>query len=111
MNKKELIVEVANRLKGKPSKADVEKVVNTLIESIKDALKVTDMVKILGFLTLKRKRRPERTLTNPKNGEKIFSPAKDVIRVSVGNPLKMLCKEDIKPVVEEVKTTTKKTKK
>ncbi len=97
MNKKELIAEVASKLKGKPSKAEVERVVNTLIESIKDALKVTDVVKILGFLTFKRKTRPERTILNPKTRKKMLSPAKDVIRVTVGSPLKMICQEEALP--------------
>lgn len=73
MNKAELIETVAAFTNTKKAAQDA---VESLIGSIKKAVKKNEPVTIAGFGTFKLKQRKARTGRNPKTGETIQIPAK-----------------------------------
>ena len=75
MTKSELITHVAQRLPYMTLK-DAEIVVDTIFESMIDALAQGDGIEIRGFGSLKVKDRGEREGRNPKTGESVRIPAK-----------------------------------
>lgn len=83
MNKSELVSAVisAQQEQGnKMPKGEVEKVVNSTLEVIRDAVKKGDKVGILGFGSFSKERRAERNGVNPSSGMKLVIPAKDVVK-------------------------------
>jgi len=81
MNKTELIGKVAQTAGMK--KKDTEKVINSFIDVVKDALAQGDTVTILGFGTFLARERAAREGRNPRTGEPIQIPA---TRVPVFRP-------------------------
>ena len=88
MNKKQLVAKLAGSLNQ--SKADAERTFDTITNTILDALKNDDSVKIAGFGTYKVAKRKARIGRNPRTGEQIqiaasqkvkFFPAKALIEV------------------------------
>jgi len=77
MNKSDLIGQVA--VLTSKDKKDVELIFNTIINRIKETVKVED-VKIAGFGTFKTEIRKERQGVNPKTLEKITIPEKTVVK-------------------------------
>ena len=69
MNKKQLIVKLSGALNL--SKADAERTFDTITNTILDALKGDDSVKIAGFGTYKVAKRKARVGRNPRTGEQI----------------------------------------
>jgi len=86
MNKGELIDAIAANTKMK--KTDVSKVLDSVLENIKGALKKSDDVSLVGFGTWKRKKRVARTGRNPQTGKTINIPAKNTVVFSAGKKLK-----------------------
>ena len=78
MNKKQLIAKLSGSLNL--SKADAERTFDIITNTILDALKGDDSVKIAGFGTYKVKKRRARIGRNPKNSETIQIPEKKTIR-------------------------------
>lgn len=76
MNKSELIGAVAQ--KAGLTKKDTEKVINSFIEVVQEALATGDTVGILGFGTFLARERPVREGRNPRTGEPIQIPAAKV---------------------------------
>jgi|SRR5690606_34609907 len=76
VNKTELISAVAQ--KSGLTKKDTEKVVNSFIDVVQEALAKGDTVAILGFGTFLAKERPAREGRNPRTGEPIQIPAAKV---------------------------------
>ncbi|MGI6621011.1 MAG: HU family DNA-binding protein [Bacillota bacterium] len=76
MNKSELIGAVAQ--KAGLTKKDTEKVINSFIEVVQEALATGDTVGILGFGTFLARERPAREGRNPRTGEPIQIPAAKV---------------------------------
>ena len=63
---------------GDLTRRDGEVIVETLFDSIIDALKLDDKVEVRGFGSFRSRQRKPRTGRNPKTGESVAVPAKRV---------------------------------
>ena len=86
MTKSELITHVARRLPYVTRK-DAEIIVDTIFESMVDALAQGEGIEIRGFGSLKVKDREEREGRNPKTGESVRIPAKKYPFFRIGKKL------------------------
>lgn len=86
MNKAELIAAVAE--KSGFSKKDTEKMINSTLETITEALKNGDKVQMVGFGVFETKDRAARIGRNPKTKEEIEIPASTVPVFKAGKALK-----------------------
>ena len=86
MNKAELVEAVQKSLSS--SKADAERAVAAVIDSVKGGLKRGKPVQLIGFGTFKVVNRKARLGINPKTGEKIKIKASKTVKFSVGKDLK-----------------------
>lgn len=86
MNKAELIDAVAEG--ADVSKAAATRAVDTVIDSIANALKKGDQVTLVGFGTFSVKERAARTGRNPRTGEPIQIAAAKVPGFKAGKALK-----------------------
>ncbi len=85
MNKSDLIAKlVENDIK----RADAEKAINTLVESVTDALVKGDKVQLIGFGSFEVKSRPAREARNPRTGETIKVEASKAPVFKAGKALK-----------------------
>lgn len=73
MNKADIVAKVQSTLDS--TKADAERAVETIIDSIVKALKSGDEVSIAGLGIFATKARPAREGRNPRTGETIRIPA------------------------------------
>ncbi|HOL66799.1 MAG TPA: HU family DNA-binding protein [bacterium] len=89
MNKADLVQAVAGVVCGKK---EAEAAVNTVLDSIKKALKKGEDVTLVGFGTFKVAKRKARTGRNPKTGSTIKIPAKKVPVFKAGAALKAAVK-------------------
>ena len=83
MNKSELVSAVikAQQEKGsKLAKGEVESVVNSVFETIRDEVKTNGKVGLVGFGTFSRQTKAERNGTNPSTGRPMVIAAKDVAK-------------------------------
>ena len=87
MTKSELIEMVAQRSNGITNKV-AEVVVNTIFQSMKDALVAGDRIEIRGLGSIKVKSYMSYTGRNPKTGESIFVPSKKLPFFKVGKELR-----------------------
>ena len=76
MTKAELVDHVTAL--GDLTRRDGEVIVETLFDSIIDALKTNDKVEVRGFGSFRSRQRKPRTGRNPKTGESVAVPAKRV---------------------------------
>ncbi len=86
MNKNDLIAEVAET--ASLSKADATKAVDCVLDSITNALKKADEVRLVGFGTFAVATRAASEGRNPRTGEKIKIPASKRPKFSAGKALK-----------------------
>lgn len=86
MTKTELIVSIAE--KAGISKADAEKALNALQESIMDAVKNGEKVTLVGFGSFEQRQRQARVGRNPQTGEKLNIPASKVPKFIPGKAFK-----------------------
>ena len=86
MTKSELINRVAERLPYLTRK-DAEIIVNTIFDSMVDALVDGDRIEIRGFGSFKVKNRGDREGRNPKTGESVRIPAKRMPFFKIGKEL------------------------
>ncbi len=86
MNKGELVEFLVE--KGKISKAEAGRVLDSVIEGIQHGLKKTKEVALVGFGTFKVVDKPAREGRNPKTGEKIKIAAKRAVSFKAGKGLK-----------------------
>ena len=86
MTKTELITHVARSFPSLTHR-DAEIVVDTIFDSMVDALAQGDRVDIRGFGSLKVKDRDEREGRNPKTGESLRIPAKKYPLFRIGKEL------------------------
>jgi DNA-binding protein HU-beta len=86
MNKSELVDAVASQ--AGLSKADADRALNAVTESIKKALKKGNVVSLVGFGTFKVTKRSARTGRNPQTGAALKIPARKVPRFTAGKALK-----------------------
>ena len=87
MTKSDLIERVADRVPH-ISKKDTEIVVNTIFDSMTEALRRSDRIEIRGFGSFQVKIREAREGRNPKTGEEVKIPAKRTPFFKVGKELK-----------------------
>jgi integration host factor subunit beta len=88
MTKSELIEEVARQMPGLP-KRDVEIVVETILETMCDALVQRDRIEIRGFGSFIAKKRRAREGRNPRRPEiKVSVPQKHVPFFTCGKELR-----------------------
>jgi integration host factor beta subunit len=87
MTKSDLIERVAEKMPH-ISKKDTEVVVNTIFDSMTDALRAGERIEIRGFGSFQVKVRDAREGRNPKTGEVVKIPAKRTPFFKVGKDLK-----------------------
>jgi integration host factor subunit beta len=88
MTKADLVDEVAKN--SGFTKKDAEVVVETVLESIKEALNSGDQVELRGFGSFRLRQRNPRQGRNPKTGEVVQVPAKSAPYFKLGKALKEL---------------------
>ncbi|AJC73585.1 DNA-binding protein [Pseudothermotoga hypogea DSM 11164 = NBRC 106472] len=86
MNKKELVDKVAKKAGLK--KKDVKKVVDTMLESITDALAKGEKVQLVGFGSFEVRKAAQRKGVNPQTKKPITIPARKVPKFRPGKVLK-----------------------
>ena len=86
MNKTELIAAIAKA--AELSKKDAENALNATIEAITKALVKKDKVQLVGFGTFETKKRAARVGRNPRTGEQVKYPAKNIPAFKAGKALK-----------------------
>ncbi|NWF76420.1 MAG: integration host factor subunit beta [Nitrospirae bacterium] len=87
MTKSVLIEKVAEKV-GSLTRKQTEIVVETVFDSIKEALIKGEKIEIRGFGNFKPKNRRPRRARNPKTGEKVEVPGKRVLHFKVGKALR-----------------------
>ena len=85
MNKKELVERIAEA--SGINKAAAEKALNGTLMAITEALKKGNSVTLVGFGTFSVSKRDSREGRNPKTGDTIKIPAKNVDRFKAGSKL------------------------
>lgn len=86
MTKQDIITNVKGVVKDL-SNEDAKKVVNTVFQSIENALVRGEEVQLIGFGTLKVSDKPERKGHNPKTGEVIIIPAHKAVAFKAGKTI------------------------
>lgn len=86
MNKGELVEAVAKATKG--SKADAQRHLDAMLDTISKALKKGDRVALTGFGTFEVRKRAARKGRNPQTGEAIRVKAKKVPAFRAGQTLR-----------------------
>jgi len=86
MNKADIVMKVQDVLGG--TKADAERAVETMIDSIVGGLKAGDEVSIAGLGIFRAKPRAARMARNPRTGEQIKVPATRSPKFSAAKALK-----------------------
>ena len=94
MTKSVLIEKISEKVEGL-SKKQTEVVVETLFDSIKDALAKGGKVEIRGFGNFKLRNRNARKARNPKTGEAVEVPPKKVPYFKVGKELREMVNTNI----------------
>jgi integration host factor subunit beta len=89
MTKAELIDKIAEKKTGLTRK-QVELVVNTVLDGIKDALSREDKVEIRGFGSFRIRHRRAKEGRNPKTGETVSVPPKKVPFFKAGKEMREL---------------------
>ena len=87
MTKSVLVEKVSERI-GSLTKKQTEIVVDTVFDSIKEALVKGEKIEIRGFRKFQAKIRRPRRARNPKTGEKVDVPGKRVLHFKVGKALR-----------------------
>ncbi len=86
MTKSELINRIAERLPYLTRK-DAEIIINTIFDTMVEALANDDRIEIRGFGSLKVKHRGDREGRNPKTGEAVKIPSKRIPFFKIGKEL------------------------
>jgi len=86
MTKAELVERIADRTGV--SKKDTGIIVNMILDNISEALTGGDKVELRGFGSFKVKSRRSRLARNPRSGESVDVPAKQVPYFKASNELK-----------------------
>lgn len=87
MTKSVLIEKVSERV-GSLTRKQTEIIVDTVFDSIKEALVKGEKIEIRGFGNFKPKYRRPRRARNPKTGERVEVPEKMVLHFKVGKALR-----------------------
>lgn len=87
MTRSSLVEKVADRVEGLTLK-QTEIVVETVFDSIKDALTKNEKIEIRGFGNFRLKERQPRNARNPKTGDSVQVPGKMAVRFKAGKALR-----------------------
>lgn len=87
MTKSQLVDRIAQRAPHVPRR-EIESIVNTVFESMVDALKKEQRIEIRGFGSFAVKVRDAREARNPKTGEKVSVPRRLTPYFTVGKELR-----------------------
>jgi integration host factor subunit beta len=87
------LVEHVTKVSGL-SKKHAEIVVNTVFDSIIEALQADEKIELRGFGSFRIRRRQSRVGRNPKTGERVDVPAKRIPYFKPGKELKELINND-----------------
>jgi integration host factor subunit beta len=87
MTRSALIEKVAEKVEGLTLK-QTDIVIETVFDSIKDALKRGEKIEIRGFGNFRLKERQPRKARNPKTGESVDVPEKRAVRFKAGKALR-----------------------
>ncbi|MFN3480543.1 MAG: HU family DNA-binding protein [Thermodesulfovibrionales bacterium] len=87
MTKSGLIDKVSENI-NELTRKQTEIIVETVFESMKEALSRGEKVEIRGFGNFRLKKRKSRTARNPKTGETVEVPAKSILYFKVGKELR-----------------------
>ena len=87
MNKSDLIIKIAN-LNPSIYQKDASKIVNVFFDTIAKALSKNERVELRGFGVFDVKKREARIARNPKNGDAVAVPAKNVPFFRMGKGMK-----------------------
>ena len=96
MTKADLVNDVADA--AELTKKDAERLVEIVFESIIDSLNQGEKIELRGFGSFRLRRRKARAGRNPKTGDPVHIPAKQVPWFTVGKALRLLV-DDPPPVV------------
>lgn len=88
MNKAELINEIQKKLGKESSKAEAERCLNAVLDSIKTGVKKEKLVQLVGFGTFKVVSRKARMGVNPQTKEKIKIAASKTVKFTPSSALK-----------------------
>ncbi|KPK36537.1 MAG: integration host factor subunit beta [Nitrospira bacterium SG8_35_1] len=94
MTKSVLIEKIAEKVEGL-SKKQTEVVIETIFDSVKDALAKGGKVEIRGFGNFKLRSRNARKARNPKTGEGVDVPPKKVPYFKVGKELREMVNKNL----------------
>jgi len=94
MTKSQLIERIAEKTEGL-TKRQTELVVETIFDSIKDALARGERVEIRGFGNFSLRSRRARRARNPKTGEAVDVPPKKVPYFRVGKELREMLNKNL----------------
>ncbi len=100
MTKADLVEEVIRV--SSLSKKQAEIIVNTVFDSIVDALQQDDKIELRGFGSFRVRRRRSRQGRNPKTGDRVAVPAKRIPYFKPGKELKDLINGGPEPRPHEV---------
>ncbi len=87
MNKSDLITKITN-LNPSIYQKDATKIINVFFDSIAKALSKNERVELRGFGVFDVKKREARIARNPKNGDAVAVPAKNVPFFRMGKGMK-----------------------
>ena len=87
MTRSVLIEKVTEKVEGL-TKKQVETIINTVFEGMKEALAKGEKIEIRGFGSFSLNYRPPRVGRNPKSGVKVEVPAKHVPHFKAGKELR-----------------------
>lgn len=90
MNKAELVDKVAKQTSM--TKAHIEKVLDSVVDTITKSVKKGDEVKLVGFGTFSKAKRKARTGRNPNTGKEIHIPATWAPKFKPGTDFKNIVK-------------------
>ncbi|MCY4399407.1 MAG: integration host factor subunit beta [Gemmatimonadetes bacterium] len=78
MTKADLVEQVADAIGPRVTKRECGLAVDTFLDAVKDALARGDRIELRGFGTFKVRNRKARAARNPRTGEAVEVPARDV---------------------------------
>jgi integration host factor subunit beta len=85
MTKSALIEHITEKVEGL-TKKQVEVIIDTVFDGMKDALARGEKIEIRGFGNFRLKYRDGKTARNPKTGEKVQVPSKRALHFKIGKP-------------------------
>jgi integration host factor beta subunit len=85
MTKSALIEQITEKVEGL-TKKQVEVIIDTVFDGMKEALARGEKIEIRGFGNFRLKHRDGKVARNPKTGEKVQVPSKRALHFKIGKP-------------------------